>query len=1034
MTTWDEPTFRTEVPRLLYNMYGYDLANFPNYLTKFRFGNHGGTLNGPSDITLKQAIEDFSIDDLNWSTEGEPDEYLTWLINNHKNVKMGTEAVHELVYRIYTDKIQFKDQLPWQQMLEVTEKMVEVVAPSTQANPTMFKQSMSNILRNFCPENMKWHNAAEAIKFLQKSGRAQSHKLTSSGEDYNSLIDKVATFSVFRLYCIGNIYVWVGDENFHDKLFMMSEKHMKQLYKTLYGMGNSMEEIRCVFGNESNEYLRAKAMLDLIINTCGKSKYPRGFYIPQAFHKLYTISHMNVLKQKVTNAEQELMQEWLMNDNLNWVDHRSFYNILDGLSARGVLEIGKIYKLLPSSDFDPCTMLKGISTKHSDPHTFGNDAVQNGDLILEQYKIIQRANFIQTYFKKYGKYPGEIKNPRPARQQSISLNKWLRVEDDEALRWDLRGCLSYTHYGTDYDHLFHDKTLAPPFMSQVLDNYKYKNLPPEEKSTLFYLLYNDNKVNTAGLLKHFPDVGCQNYYQVSPKAESHKPLENVRMFYMAPAEIRLMISEFENNISEMLTFKKGNLMGVDPILKEKRMSVIMNPNIYPDDAQVVGHPVIISYDLKDFSSRKNPKMQQLNFDFWSEVFDMEHIKKLGLVTNGSNVCMNIEGYNGFYKCEGGDFEGFFGRLNTWAHIDIMALSFKRANMVRAIALPADLGVFIDDGVAKVTVLGETKGTWLALRPNKERDWETNLKILQDMVDTTYKACGERIHEHKTVWSTIGGVMLNDTKIMGVGISPGIRAYSRISPDYENPIATIVEDMAECFARSQGALKAGTPMCVAYAKYIHECVKTIYRWTGYHRSKAGYQTLRLAIQMYTPKGFSGFGCMSLQALVTTAASKQWIENIGILRTYVRMNPNQKRLVKSILQRSILEITDENYLRDPLRVRVVDKVLIENRVSVAIIDWMLKNKDKLNHSIQACLESKPVEHVAHLAKELRNMPTVNIVMLDNIWRSTPLYYIETLIAKFKRSSTIIALLGFKTIGKLRKDNVKNVEDVLEVFTRL
>jgi hypothetical protein len=367
-----------------------------------------------------------------------------------------------------------------------------------------------------------------------------------------------------------------------------------------------------------------------------------------------------------------------------------------------------------------------------------------------------------------------------------------------------------------------------------------------------------------------------------------------------------------------------------------------------------------------------------------------------------------------YRNHGADLEGFRGRMMTMLHVDVLAAATRRARNEGLITGLAVLGAFIDDGGFKVNVVGSDEVA------------EANVLKLLDILAETYAAVGQKMEASKATVSKIGGDLLSEPYMHGVRIPTPIKAAQRLYPDYENAASAITEEFDSLFAACQGMVKEGAKWSVAYTMYVESVLKAISRWAKRDLVKLDKDII--ALKMITPKSFGGFGIQPLAGLVSTNTANITVEGFGMLNRVLRQIPSQRRAVKDVLRKPVVKRSPLQRLRDPLRVRANTPVLIENRLLMKTLDWIDNSGGELTDFYQGLTTGSAVDHATRLAEAIFNQASVSVPMLVHVWRSTPLSYIESILGKFKRSATIIALIGAAEVGKVRRKNKADLVNIL------
>jgi len=392
---------------------------------------------------------------------------------------------------------------------------------------------------------------------------------------------------------------------------------------------------------------------------------------------------------------------------------------------------------------------------------------------------------------------------------------------------------------------------------------------------------------------------------------------------------------------------------------------------------------------------------------------VKEIADLWRIGADSTIIHTTAGWKAEYKNLGADLEGFRGRMMTLFHADMLSAAARLAKERGHLLSKGVLSVFIDDGAVKIAVPTD----------NAAMHAQGFLKAMQEI----YAAAGQENNPTKTCISQVGGEILAEFHLNSIKLPMGIKAAMKLMPDYENPASSLTEEFDGFFATSQGAVKDGAGWIPVYRRYVMACVMAINRWAPI--SFRAITPHKLALALLTPKSFGGFGMAPLQCLTTTAGVNMTAEGLGLLnragRTYPMLRPEIKKVItKAVVVRNPLSI-----LRDPLRVRAVGTVLVENRLIMRIVKWLEGEKHAGAHFMAAYRDLDLVAHATAVATAMLSRSVISVPLFERAWKSTPLCFVETVVGKFKHSATIISLIGTKEVGLIRKKNSSEVRAIVE-----
>jgi len=574
---------------------------------------------------------------------------------------------------------------------------------------------------------------------------------------------------------------------------------------------------------------------------------------------------------------------------------------------------------------------------------------------------------------------------------------------------------AYHQYGTDIVTQIKDKaTVASTFDEE----YNKRDTDPSISFLLWYL-ENAGDVDTKSDLRDLA-AGClteENYVRVAYKSEGHKP--GSRLFHLLPPRQRILLGEFEGNLSRVASAYPGSLQGKGTSDKERIVNSIMDLNQAPPGADDGGdyEIFVVTFDLSKFSPKSNYNVTRDYHEFWAKVYGMPELVALSDIGCKAKILHTTAGLKMWYNNPGADLEGFRGRMQTMFHSDMLAASCRLAKERGFLLGKGVLGVFIDDGAVKVAVSGMNAAAKASINGF--------LVAMQEV----YASCGQENHPNKTQISRTGGELLADQYYRGVKIPTPIKAAQRLAPDFENAAASIAEDFDALFASSQGCVKDGGDWSATYKRYVSACVRTVMRWA--RKTVPIVDSNVLAVKMITPKSYGGFGLQPLQGLVSTASVNLTIEGFGMLNRAARMYPDWRRLIRRVTSKEVVKREPLSILRDPTRVRAVGAVVVENRLMMRVVQWLEKKETTHSAFLQAYRDVDLKEHATAVAVAILSKESLSVPMIQRAWKITPLAYVESVVSKFRRSATIIKLLGYQEMQNIRRKNMRDVESVLLEF---
>jgi hypothetical protein len=438
----------------------------------------------------------------------------------------------------------------------------------------------------------------------------------------------------------------------------------------------------------------------------------------------------------------------------------------------------------------------------------------------------------------------------------------------------------------------------------------------------------------------------------------------------------------------------------------------INDTLSPDDVTTT---FIVMFDVSKWSPKSDGAQVQEYHNFWSEVYGDDRLAKLKAIGCDDTILNTTDDVVFSYKNKGADLEGYRGRMGTMYHADMLGAVCRRAINKKFIAGKSNLVVFIDDGAVKIEAVGTGAKA------------EANARSFLEVLKEIYSAGGQEVHDRKVVISKRGGEILANFYLEGVKVPQGLKAAMKITNDYSNPVASLVDANDAAFASAQGALKAGAPLFSTYAQYLCAVLRNVYRFDRKGAKSIGHLTL--ALLAYTPKSFGGLGVQSLQGLCTTCVTNVTAEGMSILNRAARMYPDVRPLVKKIITQPVLRRDPLSIFRDPLRLSHAGPTLVESRLVRYVVTHLIEKEPLLARLVQGASAESLTKHATDVATNLLSGDSISVPLMQRAWSATPLSQVESIIGKFERSESIIKFLGYKIVGKIRRANIGDVLKIVD-----
>jgi len=915
-----------------------------------------------------------------------------------KHWHTGLPAVYRIIRMIRDGLFNLRPSYDRDAAQDALDNFLKLMAPSTQINSRRFVERAAQRDMSYDKLQHSFEDASESFKFLRVI--AKPH------QDAPEIIDPVKFFGpgIQPLAGFGykDVHVFRGREGYNSEGFVLAKIHMSYLVGACARIANLIDYYTRSYNKA--EVLSCMEWVNYTIDQAGNARGLNAQIVAKAFAKVRTVFQMELLDSEFTVAVDGERADYI-SDRLHQIVPLD--EALDKLRAMGpvmAMEVVHTYKWMPPPDFDATRIPYGIKKLHNNHRSSGlsKDADPKTKELWDRIVEERKANLVYAFKRHYGRWPDtmDVRGPTFTRQ--------------ELLDWDPTGCLVYHQMGNDIVTQIKDKTTVAQSKAKELD----MKTKAAEKSYLLWYMAEGHNVDTVTDLQSFAqgNITEDNFVRVAYKPEAQKP--DSRLFYMAPPIQRTLLGELEANLSNVAKYYPCSLMGKNTADKLRLCASVMD--LHGEiDAVPAGVDVtiyILTFDLAKFSPQSNPEVTENYHEWWAVAYSVPAIASLYRIGCTSDIIHTTSGLRYEWKNPGVDLEGFRGKMMTMFHVDLLSTAARIGRERGLIAGKSDLVVFIDDGAIKIAATG------------RGEEARANAAAFMEVMQEVYAAAGQACKPSKTVVSRKGGEILAAFYYRGMKMPQGVKALMRLMPDYENAAATISEENDQLYATAQGAVKDGADWVVTYTMMAHAIIKNVHRWC--RRSMSVVSPVDLALKMITPKSFGGLGVTSLQALTTNASSNATSEGLAMMNRMVRTYPEYRMYVIRLMRLGVVVRDNLSILRDPLRVRINTPVIIENRLQMKVVKWLEDNATQFSRFLASYRDESLRDHATAVADALFEGGVINVPLLERSWKATPLAYVESVVGKFKRSATIINLIGYSAMNAIRRENMKDLKTILGI----
>jgi len=985
MSVWDTPSHRIALARHIYESCGplqaeRLLPNAKDYIALSKTESNLADCHTWDDVATE----------LEWDREGVPFARYT-----DQRVLIGTAAVHRLIAATFSGKMRAAESVDRTTVNAAVMSALDYVWPSTQISPRALIRLKARFKRDGVEEPDRIEDVARALLDLR-----HAH---GKDRDYEIYVSKVfgGEWPIYVPHACGKVIMWVGCGEYAQQLLITARVHLDYLVGSLLRIANYQRyAMRC--GDTA-----ALTTLTEVVDTCRKSNNVTSCLVARAWHKVRAGAQMVLLKTQIPGAVEHEEADFYK-DGLAAVIEWEHHVVMARRIARR-LSSAHAYKCLPPPDYDTLADFAAYKAYHNNPRPSGADSGAT-DAAREAWRAVvaeRNYNFLTAYYKLNQAYPPGV--PVGTERLTYAI----------ARDWVPTLCTPYNTYGNDVSGAINDKAIVP----DDAEAYARDRAGNSDRSYLLWYLENASSVDTVADLTKFAagQLGVDNYVGVARKAESHKNV--ARLFYIAPARHRLLLAELEANISRIAEVYPGSLQGKSSAAKDQILGEVMDTRraagkVMREDPVI---PFTVTFDLTKFSPRSNWNVTADYCNFWADVYGNPEIRKLGDIGCRSEIVDTADGVYQSYTNPGADLEGFRGRMQTLFHADMLGAACRLASSRGYIQAPSALATFIDDGACKIAAI-----------TNDDYDIDIaieNARGFLGCMEEIYAACGQEANQQKTLVSRVGGEMLASLYVDGHRRECAVKAYCRVIPTYDNPASSIADDLDQIYSNVQGAVKDQCDWGLAYVTYLTKCVETIARWDS-----DGLQCVsmrKFVNGLFTPKSFGGYGLSGMAGLVSTVVQNATCEGLAIMNRACRSDPTWNPIVLPVVNRPVVQREPLAILREPLRVRTQTKCIVEGRLTRATLKVLSEGGTHASQYLTGVNVTAVVGIAKAVAHALLSDSRVSVPELQHFWRVTQLYYIETLIGKFKRARTILRMIGSDEVNNIRRANRADVREINRSF---
>lgn len=734
--------------------------------------------------------------------------------------------------------------------------------------------------------------------------------------------------------------------------------------------------------------------------------------VPEAFVSASNIS-INILAGFLSrNGMAEMIADHIEEGLELVIPHQDFLNRLSGLNDKQHRAFRSIIRVALPPSYD----VPGIFCKEKELHSTKNPVggeIGNTDedkaaseKIYTDFLAYNRLSFIRQFYLQYHRYPGKVDDPvtddEKKYNRCVAEQTKMTLTLDLASAVNLRGCLAYQKRSSNIAAHFKDTAMAP-------HSYTPSKCPQSDTNQLVHLATAEE---TLDLEKYRSSLAtdCEtHFHKVGFKNESAK--EMGRLFFIAELPDKMLLGEVEDNVGAFLKGVPGNAVGAPP--HDVANTIFKSMCVAPaaDEAKL-----LVSDDISKWSPYMPLRVQKDSTAFWEEVFDqpwMTHIDKLN---ENDTVVLDAQGWRAHYPSNGSNKEGQTGKRMSYLMTNLKAFAIARCRGKyggeKLFSGAAHLLTFLDDGFTAVDLKVEGYKA-------------TAAKVLNELVHVQEK-CGFKMKLKKSFPSDRFCQFLAREYFMGGRVYDYTKSIVKRCLFSEDIVTALTEDIREVGAWGSGAVESGTPKEYVYSCYLADCCKAVARKTRIQLEADPKQL----VWLFAPTASGGCGAMPPHGILASLVKDMYVEQLEIVRAAALLYPSVRTNYAKILNAECTHKSGRGILRAHKTVTLGIGKMSEQRVTRALEDRFITNGTSayLRDLVAMCSGDELEEFGNEVAAFNPQALGVN---LDDLYESSPLAMYDSILAKFKKSSTLTDALGQVATRQLIKAYQNDAKKCFDVW---
>jgi hypothetical protein len=237
--------------------------------------------------------------------------------------------------------------------------------------------------------------------------------------------------------------------------------------------------------------------------------------------------------------------------------------------------------------------------------------------------------------------------------------------------------------------------------------------------------------------------------------------------------------------------------------------------------------------------------------------------------------------------------------------------------------------------------------------------------------------------------------------------------------------TLPERLREVATWAIGAIDSGGQHMIGYLAYIYRSIFEVARWNKFTIP----DTIPVIAQFISPLALGGYGLVPFHGLVSglsSVAINEGIRTIGEACFYFK---SFRPIAKKVLSAPPIPKNPLTSLRSPGTVTFGVPHLTEHHLIHALEEHYIEGSNSVY--LKSYLDAYRATDMEGLAREIfEQNPTISETALNCIYQTTPLYFIDRMLSKVKKSTTLTNMLG-KTLTRNLKKRIQSEAERVRAF---